>query len=637
MPRGATATRAETSFVDAGDIGTTLEPGSWPAIADYAAIGDCRTVALIDKAGSVDWLCLPAISSPSVFGAILDREKGGCFAIRPREVVRVERSYLDGSNILETRFTTPTGRVTVTDCMPLLPDPQRRLRLEPTRELLRVVQCTEGHVAMEVLYQPRPDYGRVTPRLKRRGKLGWFTQHRGNMFNLLSTVEMHPDGPRCALTATFDLEAGQEEQFSFTFANEVGVITSLGDAAHKRVDQTQRWWNEWSLRCRYDGPYADLVKRSLLTLKLMSYAPSGALIGAPTCSLPEAIGGARNWDYRYCWPRDATLTLRALIEMGYAGEARAFMGWLLHSTRLTRPALLPMYDIYGRPAPAESTLDHLSGYRDSRPVRLGNGANHQLQLDIYGAVILAAYDFVVGGGELARQEWKLIVEFAEEIVRSWREPDNGIWEMRGGRQHYTYSKLMCWVGLDRLLKMPGRDGKALDAAHFEKERDAIGQAIEERAWNPKVQSYTGMFDSTIADASLLLMGRLGYREPDDPRITSTLAYIDRKLDDRGFLRRYEHGTDHDSSKEGTFGMCSFWRIDLLAMRGEIERARELFEVLVTSANDVGQLSEEYDPDTGEMLGNFPQAFTHIGLITAALSLDQAERRRQKDQQAKEDG
>ncbi|EKV31774.1 Glucoamylase [Caenispirillum salinarum AK4] len=600
--------------------------GDWPNIDDYAIIGDCRTAALVDRRGGVEWMCLPAISSPSVFGAMLDREAGGVFFVRPVAVERVERDYMPGTNILTTTFHTAGGGcMRLTDCMPLMPDPQRRLQLEPTRELLRKAEGLEGRVEMEVLYQPRPAYGRVAARLKKRGGLGWAFRHGGHLYNLLSDVALEPSDSRDRLTGRFTLEAGQVHWFSFTYANEIGVVTSLGRAAEKRIAQTARWWREWSVRCRYDGPHETLVKRSMLTLKLMTYAPSGALIGAPTCSLPETIGGRRNWDYRYCWPRDATLTLRALIKMGYDGEARSFIAWLLHSTRLTRPNLLPMYDIYGRKVPAEKTLDHLSGFRGSAPVRIGNGARDQLQLDIYGGVILAVADFLQGGGELAKQEWSLILDFAEVIRKRWREPDNGIWEMRGGRKHYTYSKVMCWVGLDCLVRLCEEDGLDLDVGPYRRERDAIRADIEEHGWNEEVQSYVGVYDSDIADASLLLMGRLGYQDPNHPRITGTLRYIGDQLAENGFLRRYRTGVDHDSSEEGAFAMCSFWRADLLALRGEVNAAERLFDHLLGATNDVGLMAEEIDPKTGRQLGNFPQAFTHIGLITAAMELARAER------------
>lgn len=604
--------------------------GDYPAIGDYAIVGDCRTTALISRQGAVEWMCLPAISSPSLFAAMLDRRRGGILAVRPRGVERIERAYIDHTNVLQTRYFCTHGMVEVTDCMPLVIEPQRQLALEPTRELLRRLVCQSGRVEVDILYQPRPDYGRHVPRLDDRGRLGLALQYDGNLYVLLSDMPLERTGPHhTEARGTAVLREGDRRFLSLTNSSlDVGVIASLGRDADKRIDQTAHWWHDWCRRAQYAGRHAKTIQRSLLTLKLMSYAPSGALIGAPTTSLPESIGGDRNWDYRYCWPRDATLTVRALTELGFPGEARSFIGWLLHTTRLTRPHLLPLYDIYGRPAPREEILPHLEGYRGSGPVRIGNGANNQLQLDIYGAVIVAAYDFLEGGGELTPQEWKLICAFANEVMESWDQPDNGIWEVRGERRHHTYSKLMCWVALDSLLRLYDRHGLRIDVKGVRACRNAIREAIDRRAWNRDLQSYVSVFDGDQADASLLLMARLGYLEPHDPRMTGTLRFIERELDVNGFVLRYRHGQDPHSGAEGAFGICSFWRIDLLALRGELQRAEHLFDKLVATANDVGLMAEEVDTGTGELLGNFPQAFTHIGLSMAALAIERT--RQHKD-------
>jgi len=626
--------RAETQ--EAGTAAIDPLVGDYPDIGDYAIVGDCRTAALISRQGAVEWMCLPAISSPSLFAAMLDRRRGGLLAVRPRGVERIDRAYVKHTNVLQTRYHCAEGVLEITDCMPLVIEPQRQLALEPTRELLRRLEVLSGRVEVDVLYQPRPDYARHTGRLCDRGRLGWAMQYDGNLYVLLSDLPLERDG-RSDLRGTAILREGEKRYISLTNSSQdVGVIASLGRDADARIDQTTRWWRDWCRRAQYTGRHVDMVQRSLLTLKLMSYAPSGALIGAPTTSLPESIGGDRNWDYRYCWPRDATLTLRSLTEVGYPGEARSFIGWLLHTTRLTRPHLLPLYDIYGRPAPHEQILDHLEGYRGSGPVRIGNGANHPLQLDIYGSVIMAAFDFLEGGGELTPQEWKLICDFGHMVMDCWDQPDNGIWEVRGGKKHHTYSKLMCWVALDCLLRLYDDHGLRIDVRDVRACRDRIRNAIDSQAWNTGLKSYVGTFGGDEPDAALLLMARLGYLDPNDKRMTGTLRLIEQRLGNNGFIHRYPHHSDPHRGQEGAFGICSFWRVDLLALRGELDAAEEAFEHLIATANDVGLMAEEFDPATSAPLGNFPQAFTHIGLTMAALAIDRARRHQDAKDVGKEE-
>lgn len=599
--------------------------GLYPPISDYAIIGDCRTSALISRQGAVEWFCAPAVSSPSVFAAILDREHGGCLSLRPTEVRSVDRQYLERSCILETAFTTATGRVRILDLMPIIVEPWSDRQLEANREILRIVECTEGEATVWLHYQPRPDYGRQQPRLDPRGRLGLACMQDGNLFMLHTDIPTTLSDDRTEAGGFVTLRAGERRYVSFTVASgEIGIVPPLGENADRRLSLTLDWWRSWCQRNRYEGRYQNAVQRSAMTLKLMTYAPSGALVGAPTTSLPEAIGSRLNWDYRYCWPRDAGQTLRTLVDLGYAGEARAFLGWLLHATRVTRPRLLPLYDVYGRPVPKEKRLNHLEGYRASVPVNIGNGARNQLQLDVYGSVILAAADYVERGGDIGSAERKLLRSFGDQVCRCWKEPDHGIWEVRGRRRQHTFSKVMCWVALDRLIYLHQKHALRINANRIAEQRNAIHDAIETQAWNPSLKAYAGEFGGDWLDAALLLMPRFGYIDANHPRMRSTLRAIDQHLDQNGLLRRFAIHPQEPRTPEGAFTICNFWRIDCLVRQGDLGRARVLFERILHTVNDVGLLSEEIDPDTDQLLGNFPQALSHIGLISAAQALRAAE-------------
>ena len=588
-------------------------------IADYALIGDCRSAALVSRSGSIDWLCVPHFSSPSVFGAILDGSRGGNFSVSVDGQASSTRGYVGDTNVLETTLRAAGGAARVTDVMPL----PHCVGLEPMRELLRRVECVEGEVLIRIEIAPRPGYGGRRFRLERRGARQWAWTWGNEWMRLSADCELEArDG---ALAGEAALQAGQQLWLSLGYVKgDIGVQAPLGDAALERLEATLAWWREWSQRARYEGPYRKEVLRSALVLKLLTYALSGAVIAAPSTSLPEALGADRNWDYRYCWLRDAALTMRALTGLGYFDEARRFLDWLLHATKLTFPRLQVLYDIYGRPEPEESELPHWRGFCDSRPVRIGNAAHEQEQLDVYGAVCFAAREYWRATGELPPPEARLIRGFGETAGRRWELPDHGIWEIRGPRRHYTFSKVMCWAALDAVCEM-AEAGVLRQSPQIAPARSRVREVVEARGFNQRLHSYVSVLDGDRADASLLLFSTLGYQAAGSFRMRSTFDQVHRQLGRQGLLMRYDEGTDGFSSREGAFGICSFWAIDNLSGRGETLAARRAVRRILGHANDLGLFAEEIDPETGAPLGNFPQAYTHVGLINTAQSLAAAER------------
>jgi GH15 family glucan-1,4-alpha-glucosidase len=595
---------------------------SYPPIDDYALIGDCRSAGLISGDGSLDWLCLPRFDSPSVFAALLDAREGGRFRIRPVGEYSSELRYLPDTNVLETTFRCPSGAFVLRDLMAVSSEEDKRASLTPEHEVLREIEGIDGEVEVEVLYGPRPDYGLTRPVLKRQWDYSLRCEVGGAALILRSELPLELEGDSRGASGTFRIRIGERKYLSLTYSREApAVIAPLGEAARERIERAVRWWQEWANRCTYEGPYRDAVVRSALALKLMTYAPSGALVAAPTTSLPEAIGGVRNWDYRYCWLRDASFTLRALFTLGYREEAEAYIGWLSHATRLTWPELQVLYDVFGEAKLPERELPHLEGYAGSRPVRIGNDAQGQLQLDVYGEVINGAARFLDRGGRFDRDTRRMLDGLGRTVCSRWREPDEGIWEGRSGRFHNTHSKVLCWVALDCLIEM--HEGGYLDVSVdlFRANRDEIRKEIEAHGYNERIESYTRTFDGEEMDASLLTLPLYGYIEGTHPRMRSTCARIHEKLARDGLVYRYETGTDDGLPPgEGTFGICSFWAVECVARGGNVEGATRAMEQLLAYANDVGLFAEEIDPLTGAALGNFPQAFTHIGLINAALTL-----------------
>ena len=598
------------------------EAADYPPISDYALVGNCRSAGLVSTDGSLDWLCLPRFDSPAVFAALLDARDGGRFRIRPTGAFRTERRYLPETNVLETTFHCPTGVSILRDLMPVSSEKDQRASLTPEHEVLREIEGLAGEVEVEILYSPRPDYGRIRPELKDRGRHGIRCEVSGALLMLRSEEPLELAGDGRSAHGLVRIRAGERKYLSFNYSNEApAVVPPLGEAARGRLEQTVRWWHEWANRCAYRGPYRGAVVRSALALKLVTYAPSGALVAAPTTSLPEAIGGVRNWDYRYCWLRDASFTLRALSTLCYFEEAEAFHGWMLHATRLTWPELQVLYDVFGEAKLPERELGHLEGYAGSRPVRIGNDAHGQLQLDVYGEVLDAAAQLAGRGGRFDHDATRMLNGLGHTVCRRWREPDEGIWEGRSGRFHHTHSKALCWVALDRLIKMHEAGRLEVPIDLLRANRGEIRREIEARGYNERIGSYTRTFDGDEVDASLLTLPLYGYVDGTNPRMRSTCARIQERLGRNDLFYRYETGTDDGLPPgEGAFGICSFWAVECRARGGDVEGARRAFERLLSYANDVGLFAEEIDSETGAALGNFPQAFTHIGLINAALTL-----------------
>jgi GH15 family glucan-1,4-alpha-glucosidase len=586
-------------------------------IGDYAAIGDGRTVALVARDGSIEWLCLPDLDSPSVFAAVLDADRGGRFALHPEDGADVERRYLRDTNVLETTFTTVDGAVRVTDALTL----PAAGGLGPTRELVRRVDGLAGRVPMRWCVTPAFEYAGVRPRLERRGRIPVAVAGRDAV--AVCSWEAGEAGlDSGAIYGRFDAEEGSSGLIVLCAAHQEPLVFPSRADVEARLEATSGYWRDWATTRQYAGPWRDAVIRSALALKLLFHSPSGAIAAAATASLPEQIGGERNWDYRFCWVRDSAFTLDALLQLGCPGEADAFFWWLLHASQLTRPRLQVLYRLDGAERAPERTLA-LDGYRGSRPVRVGNAATGQTQLDVYGDVLQTALIYVQDGGRLDRETGRRLAAMADLVCRIWREPDSGIWEVRSEPRHFTHSKMMCWVALDRAVRLS--DAGQMPSSHtaaWQTEALAIREFIESRCWSPRLESYTRCAGDEELDASLLLGVLLGYGAPDASRLSSTVTAIRRDLGRGPLLHRYS-GEDGLRGGEGAFLCCSFWLADALARIGRLSEATELMEQLLSLAGDVGLYAEELDPDTGEMLGNTPQGLVHLALINAAVSITRA--------------
>lgn len=590
-------------------------------IAEHGIIGDLRTAALVGTDGTVDWFCPVRFDAPSVFASLLDASEGGHWRLHPTsEVSNRHQFYYPDSNILITRFLTEHGIVEVQDFLVLLRphDDAHRQRL------VRRVTGVRGDVGMCVEVAPRPDYARERPAVSRTSGGATF-RGSGIALDLSATVPLDPHADR--VDCAFDLAEGRTEVFVLEVGGSSGGTVDV-DEADALFEGTVAFWQRWLSGSTYAGRWRERVHRSALTLKLLTHEPTGAVVAAPTMGLPERIGGERNWDYRYVWMRDAAFTLYALLRLGFTEEAAAFIGWL--TDRFSggqdgeRGPLRVLYSIDGDDDVAEHELDHLEGYRGSRPVRVGNAAADQLQLDIYGEIIDSVYLYDKYGDGVGHDDWTNLVAILDWLREHWDQPDEGIWETRAGRQDHVFSRLMCWVAIERMIRMARRRGLPGDVAAWTETRDAIYHQIMSRGWNAELGSFVQRYGATTLDASVLLMPMVKFCAPTEPRFLSTLDAINRDLVVDTLVFRYdpEDSPDGLDGDEGTFSMCSFWNVEAMTRAGRLDHARIALEKMFSYGNHLGLYSEEIGL-TGDQLGNFPQAFTHLSLISSAINLDRA--------------
>jgi GH15 family glucan-1,4-alpha-glucosidase len=586
-------------------------------LEDYALIGDCQTAALVGRSGSIDWLCWPRFDSAACFAALLGGPENGYWKIAPaKDDFTVSRRYLPDTLILETEFETAEGAVTLVDFMPIR---------STQSDLVRIVTGKRGRVKMQSEGALRFDYGASIP---------WVTLSDGgkalravagpDLALLCSPVPLENRDRRTC--AAFEVSAGQTFAFVLTHAESHLDLTVKIDA-QKALAETEAFWRRWSARCTVQGEWAGAVRRSLITLKALTYAPTGGIVAAPTTSLPERIGGVRNWDYRYCWLRDATMTLLALMDAGYYDEARAWREWLVRAVAGAPEQMQIMYGIAGERRLTELEIHWLAGYEGSKPVRIGNGAAAQLQLDVYGELVDTLYQACKRGLTGHDIAWDLQRALLEHLEKVWVEPDAGLWEMRGPPQRFTYSKVMAWVAFDRAVKMVETFGVSGPVERWRQVRDAIHADVCRNGFNAKRQAFVQHYGSEELDASLLLIPITGFLPAEDPRVVGTLEAIRRDLTVDGLVRRYRNREAVDALPpgEGVFVACSFWLADNLCLQGRWDEAHEIFERLLGLTNDVGLLAEEYDPAARRLLGNFPQAFSHVGLVNTAMNLYKREK------------
>jgi len=607
-------------------------------IEHYGLIGNLRTAALVGMDGSIDWLCLPRFDSPSVFAAILDDARGGRFRIAPLDDgqlddgMRHKQFYWPDTNVFITRFLHPDGVGEIEDYMPV-----GGAGGTPADQLVRRVRVVRGRMPFRLECRPAFDYARLRPRISVHAGGARFDGPRMSL-GLAASVPLEHDGD--GVLADFTLGEGQRAAFVLRLidpGHHAGHSPGT-DEAEQRFRETVTYWQRWLSHCTYAGRWREVVQRSALALKLLTYEPTGALVAAPTTSLPERIGGVRNWDYRYTWIRDASFTLYALMRIGFTEEAARFMDWLTARWREGKSAcdglLQPMYGIDGRSELTEQELPHLEGYRGSRPVRVGNAAHNQLQLDIYGELMDSVYLFNKYGSPIGYDAWTYLRRLLDWVCEHWRREDEGVWEVRGGRRHFVYSRCMCWVAVDRGLRLADKRSLPTDRARWLRVRDEIYEEVMQQGWDPERRTFVQAYGSHALDASNLLMPLVFVTAPNDPRMLATVDAICKPVTQGGLaadglVYRYDprEAPDGLEGSEGTFNMCSFWLVEALTRAGHtdpqrLEEARLLFEQMLGYANHLGLYAEQTGP-SGEALGNFPQAFTHLALISAAFNLDRA--------------
>jgi len=601
----------------------------YPNISDHGLIGDLQTAALVTTDGVLDWFCCPRFDSPSVFASLLDAERGGFYRIAPdRDDYVSKQLYLPDTAILITRFMTPDGVGEVHDFMPVTGS-----TVTDRHRLVRNIRVVRGVMRFAIEIQPRFDYARKPHKLD-------ITEHGAIFASDGMELTLHgivPEGISMKDTGVTPEHAGEGLRWARTLREgESGgiVLESMGgtprrvtpEEAQQLADETAQFWRAWLNRSSYIGRWREMVNRSAITLKLMTYAPTGAPVAAPTTALPEQAGGERNWDYRYTWVRDGSFSIYALLGLGYVEEAAAFGAWLRDRVREQAGQgsgpLKIMYRVDGTSDLVEESLDHFEGWRGSRPVRIGNGAADQLQLDIYGEAADAVFLADASGIQAGHEGWAALAGIMDWLCEHWDQPDEGIWETRGGRKNFTYGRFQAWVALDRAIRMAQRRGRPANLARWADARDQIYNQVMERGWNPKVGAFTQHYDTEVLDSSLLMMPLQGFIAPHDPMWLSTLKAMDRELVSDSLVYRYNPAASPDglAGDEGTFSLCTFWYVDALARSGRLEEARLVFEKMHTYANHLGLFSEEID-STGGQLGNFPQAFSHLSLISAAVNLN----------------
>jgi GH15 family glucan-1,4-alpha-glucosidase len=581
-------------------------------IEDYALLSDLQTAALVHRRGSIDWCCFPRFDSDASFAALLGHREHGRWLVAPEAPGEPRRRYHDGSLVLETEWETGEGRIRVTDFMP----PRGG-----APDIIRIVEGLSGRVAVRSELVIRFGYGRIVPWM-RRVDTALVATAGPDALVLRTPAPTHGEG--MTTVATFEVEAGERMPFALTWFPSHADLPAVVDP-DEALRETREFWKEWSSRCSYEGPYREEVLHSLVVLKGLTYRPTGGIVAAPTTSLPASIGGVRNWDYRFCWLRDATLTLLAFLNAGYFEEAKEWRAWLLRAAAGDPDDIQIVYGVAGERRLPEWELAWLPGFEGSRPVRVGNAAAGQEQIDVYGEVTDALYQARKHNLPASLPAWEFGRYMFGLLERRWREPDEGIWEVRGERRHFTHSKVMAWVAFDRAIKLSSEFGREGPVERWRRIRDQIHAQVCTQGWNDELGSFTQSYGSSRLDASLLLLAQVGFLPAEDPRIRGTLEAVQAQLSSDGFLLRYrsEEAIDGLPAGEGAFLPCSFWLVDALALDRRHDEAAELFERLLSVRNDVGLLAEEYDPSARRLLGNFPQAFSHIALISSAFNLARA--------------
>jgi GH15 family glucan-1,4-alpha-glucosidase len=628
--RTTTTTRAPrtptSSHLATGVAASPERVDGYLPIGSYGLIGDCRSSALVGVDGSIDWFCAPRFDDASIFGRLLDAKIGGSWQIHPDEAHKVHQRYRDRTNLLDTVFSTGSGVVVVTDFMPIDEHSVvQHARPHNHPRVIRLVECLAGEMTMHQVFNPAPDFARTPVQL---------TMENGQIHGdakdlhlcLSSTAKL--EGP----DDTFHLHATEAVAFSLHCgaAGRCNARAWSVEKARSLLRESQRYWWRWVGKVDYHGPYQVHVWRSALALKLMTYAPTGAIVAAPTTSLPEEIGGERNWDYRFTWLRDAAFTLYAFFQLGLTEEATSYFDWLTHRHLADRKVedIPNLFDLSGHAHATEHILHHLEGYRGSKPVRTGNAAAHQLQLDIYGEVLDSAYVYARFGGVISETLWEDLSNIVEIAIKRWQEPDSSIWEVRSERRQYTYSKVMCWVAVDRGIRIADRYNLPYDKPAWRSARLRIHRAITAHGYSEHRRSFTQEFDSDALDASILRMSQVRFLADKDPRLHSTVRAIAQNLGEGVLVNRYNTADSEDGipGDEGAFFLTSFWLVDALAHTGDLEQAERRFERLLHFSSPLGLFSEEVDVHSGELLGNFPQAFTHLALVGAAVNMERARQR-----------